>query len=164
MAHVSIDGMVTVAKLKRGLLGGAVYKDVTIRKDDGDTRRLGTIMVSNDMKHALVPGARGRFYAYDVLGSKGVYGFRPACGRAHGRFPFRWEIMGYGLGVANLLVVLSWIILSAKMPFLTTALFIAMTGMGVLFTVNRLAAMRAYRADEVSVPSRADLRAASARA
>ena len=148
MAHERIDGMLIVAKLKRGLLGGAAYTDVAIRRDDGDVRRLGTLMILDDMKHALVPGSRGRFYAYNVAGSKGIYAFRPEGRPARGRFPIRWEIMMYSMGLMNILMAWYFFASGSGLRWLPLVFGILLPIFGIWFTATRMAAMRTYREDE----------------
>jgi hypothetical protein len=162
MAHEAVDGMLTVAKLKRGLLGGAVYTDVTIRRDDGDVRRLGTVMVLSNMTHAMVPGSRGRFYAYNVLGTKGVYGFRPHGRPSYGAFPVRFEMMLLGMAVANLLLAIFFVATGSGFAWLSGVTSLVTLAGGALFLATRLGAMRAYRADDPVIPSDADLRRARA--
>lgn len=162
MAHRHIDGMLTVAQLKRGLIKGAVYKDVTVRTDQGDIRRVGTMMITTDMQYAMTPGSRGRFYFYDVWGTKGLYGFRPVGGEAHARFPTRWEIMGYGIGGLNLLLVAALYLLDGKLPLLSLIFGALGIVMGAVFTATRTAGMRAWNQDGRSGHTRADLHAAQA--
>jgi hypothetical protein len=160
MSHGHTDGTLVVAQLKRRLLGSAaVYKDVTIRRGDGSTRNLGTILVLDDMRDAMVPGSQGRFYHYDVLGSKGVHGFRPVSGRAHARFPLRWDIMCWGIGLLNLLVVAMWLMLNGSYAYWASAFAIIGVIMGVMFTSTRIAAMKAYGADDAGPPGSDELRA-----
>ena len=162
MSHGHVDGTLVVAQLKRRLLGGAVYKDVTIRREDGSTRNLGTIMVLDDMRNAMVPGGRGRFYHYDVMGSKGIHGFRPVGGRAHAHFPYRWDLMSWCIGLLNLMVVAMWLMLDGSYAYWASAFGIMGIVMGVIFANTRVAAMRAYLADEATAPSARQLRAAIA--
>lgn len=158
MAHRHIDGMIAVAQLKRNLVNGAVYRDVAIRNDDGDVRRIGTMMISTDMKPAMIPGSRGRFYVYDVLGTKGLYGFRPLGGPAHARFPRRWEMLGYGLGILNILLVIALFLLDGRISILSSLFGTVGIAMGVTFTGTRLAAMRAWHVDGESGASETDFR------
>jgi hypothetical protein len=148
VSHQAVDGTLVVAQLKRNLLGGAVYKDVTVREADGNHRNLGTILVLNDMRHAMAPGSRGRFYFYDVLGSKGIHAFRPKGGTAHMHFPYRWDIMSWGLGVLNLMVAMAWYMLDGRIPYWTTTFGVLGIVLGVVFLTTRLSATKAYRADE----------------
>jgi hypothetical protein len=152
MSHRSVDGTLVVAQLKRGLLGAAVYKDVTVREPDGAHRKLGTLMVLDDMRHVMVPGRSGRFYLYDVLGSKGVHGFRPAAGPAHAYFPYRWEVMTWGVGALNLLMALTWLLMDGSFAIWTTGFGILGVVLGIMFLTTRISAMKAYRADDARVP------------
>lgn len=152
MAHHRIDGMLIVAKLKRRLLGAAVYRDVAIRQHDGDIRRLGTLVVLDDMKHALVPGSRGSFYAYDVAGSKGIHGFRPEGRGGHGYFPFRWEILSYVMAAVSLPIVLWFHAIGSSMTWFSAFFGVLSLVLGIVFTTSRIAAMRAFRADGSSIP------------
>ena len=164
MSHSHLDGTLVVAQLKRSLLGGAVYKDVTVRETHGELKKLGTMMVLDDMRHAMVPGSRGRFYHYDMLGSKGVHGFRPVCGKPHGHFPYRWELMGWGTGILNLMMVLTWLATDGKIAFWSAGFGLFGVVLGMFFTATRIAASKAYRADDAVVPSKAQLEAAGLRA
>jgi|GEM_PF-4663690 len=162
MAHFHLDGTLVVAKLKRDLIGGGVYKDVTVRDGEGSERNVGTIMALDDMKPVMVPGTRGRFYFYDVAGTKGVYGARLIGGRAHACFPWRWEIMTAGMAVLNLLMALFWQISGSFAP-LATVLGLACLVMAALFLRTRTGAMRRYRGDDACVPAAAQPSAADAR-
>ncbi len=164
MSHDKVDGMVIVAKLKRRLIGGAVYQDVAIRRDDGDVRRVGTILALDDIRHALVPGSRGRFYVYDLFGTKGLYGFRPIGGNAHARFPQRWAIIFAMMGLLNLMVTAGWLLLDGRLAMLPTALAIMSITLSILFVCSRSAAMRTWRADDPDVRAAALMRASGARA
>lgn len=148
MAHYHVDGTLVVAKLKRRLIGGAVYADVAVRREDGTHRIIGPITALDDMKGAMVPGTRGRFYFYDVLGSKGIYGVRPAGGTARAGFPFRWELMSGGMGALNLSMALGWWLLAGSFAPFATALGILCLVIGAIFLRTRIVAMRDYRADD----------------
>ncbi len=163
MAHFHVDGTLVVAKLKRNLLGGGVYQDVTVRREDGSHRNVGTLTVLSDMKGAMAPGTRGRFYFYDVLGSKGLYGARPIGAKARAHFPYRWDVMFAGMGALNLLMALGWWLIAGSLaPFAITLGLLCLT-VEALFVQTRIAAMRAYRSDDPRAPSHAELRGAEAR-
>ena len=162
MSHQYVDGTLVVAKLKRSLLGGAIYADVTVRDREGGRTNLGTILAADAMRHAMVPGRSGRFYFHDLLGSKGVHGFRPLAGKASAHFPRRWEVIGWALGSLNLLTALSWLLLDGSFAIWAGSFGMVGIVMALLFRSERGAAMRAYRADEARAPGLADLRAAAA--
>ena len=164
MAHEPVDGMLMVAQLKRRLLGGAVYTDVTIRRNDGDVRRLGTVLVLNDVDHAMVPGNRGRFYAYNVLGTKGIHGFRPVGRTAHGSFPQRFEVMLLSLGLLNLLLTVYFLSTGNGFAWISGATSLLGLTCGALFLRARTVAMRAYHQDDPNFTSKAEHRSARARA
>lgn len=163
MSHFFIDGTITTARLKRPLIGGAVYTDVTVRQDDGDQRRVGAMMVLNDMKHAMAPGARGRFYFHNVLGTKGIHGFRPASGAGLGSFPGRWVIMTLVFGLLNLSLVAGWLLLGDGFGAFTFATGLTCLSLSAAYAIVGSAAMRAYRADQPRGPARGKLRPAPAR-
>lgn len=162
MSHYHIDGTIKVAKLKRRLIGGAVYTDVALRENAGSERRIGTLMVLDDMKHAMVPGGGGRFYFHDVLGTKGVHGFRPIGGQARGSFPGRWEAMFLTLGLLNLALVAGWLMLDGRIAWLAACFGLASMVTTGLFAATRMAAMRAYRDDDPRIRADREPRAASA--
>lgn len=164
MAHGHVDGTLVIAKLKRVVLGGAIYTDVTIRRDDGTHEAIDTVVTADELKPAMVPGTRGRFYHYDVLGAKGVHGFRPLDGIARAYFPYRWDLMTSGLGAINLLVALGWWLLQGS--FAPVAVISGTIGlvMGSLFLATRITALRSYHADDAVAPSGAELRTAGLRA
>lgn len=164
MAHFHVDGTMVVAKLKRNLLGGGVYQDVTVRQEDGSHRRIGTLTVLSDMKPVMAPGTRGRFYFYDVLGSKGIYGARPVGAKAHAYFPYRWDIMFAGLGTLNLLMAVGWWLLGGSFAPFATGMGLLCLVIEMLFVQTRIGAMRDFRSDDPHAPSSAELRAANARA
>jgi hypothetical protein len=164
MSQSHLDGTLVVAQLKRSLLGGAVYTDVTVRDCKGGLKKLGTLTVLDDIRHAMVPGSRGRFYHYNMLGSKGVHGFRPVCGKAHGHFPYRWELMGWGLGLLNLMLVLIRLLTEGKIALWSVGFGLLGLVLGVIFSATRIAADKAYRADDAVMPSKAQLKAAGLRA
>ena len=162
MTHRSVDGTLVVARLKRRVLGGAVYCDVTIRGAGGGETNLGTMMALDDMRHAMVPGGRGRFYVYDVLGSKGVHGFRPASGKAYANFPRRWAVMCWGAAALNLLIALSWLLFESRFAIWASSFGMLSMVLGVTFLTTRRAAMQAYHADDYRVADQAELRTAAA--
>jgi hypothetical protein len=165
MAHYHVDGTLVVAKLKRRLIGGAVYTDVAVRREDGTHRRIGTVMALDDMKPAMVPGTRGRFYFYDVLGSKGIHAVRPVGGKAHAYFPYRWDLMSGGMAALNLMMALGWWLLAGSFAPFATALGLLCLIMSVMFLRTRIGAMRDYRADDQDDqpgPRAAELRSADA--
>lgn len=164
MTHYHVDGTLVVAKLKRRLIGGAVYTDVAVRREDGTYRNVGTIMALDDMKPAMVPGTRGRFYFYDVLGSKGIHAVRPVGAKAHAYFPYRWDLMTTGMGALNLLMALGWWLLAGSFAPFATVLGLLCLTMGGMFLHTRIGAMRDYRADDPLAPSAAELRSADAHA
>lgn len=152
MPHFFIDGIITTARLKQPLIGGATYTDITIRQDDGDQRRIGAMMVLNDMKHAMAPGARGRFYFHNLLGTKGIHGFRPAGGTGIASFPGRWIFVTLAFGLLNLSLVAGWLARGEGFGAVAFAAgLICLTLSGAYGIVGR-AAMRAYRADEPHGP------------
>jgi hypothetical protein len=163
MAHFHVDGTLVVAKLKRNLMGGAAYQDVTVRCDDGSHRNVGTLTVLNDMKPMMAPGTRGRFYFYDVLGSKGLYGARPVGARARAYFPYRWDIMFAGMGALNLLMAIGWWLLAGSVAPFTITIGLLCLVIEALFVQTRIGAMREYHGDDPRAPSAADLRAAQVR-
>ena len=163
MAHFHVDGTLVVAKLKRNLLGGGIYQDVTVRGEDGSHRNLGTLTVLSDMQAAMAPGTRGRFYFYDVLGSKGLYGARPIGARARVHFPWRWDAMFAGMGALNLMMAIGWWLAAGSFaPFAITLGLLCLV-MEALFVQTRIGAMRDYRADDPRAPSPSELRGAEAR-
>jgi len=163
MSHFLIDGTITTARLKHRLIGGAVYTDVTVRQDDGDQRRIGSMMVLNDLKHAMIPGARGRFYFHNVLGTKGIHGFRPLAGAGLGSFPGRWIVMTLIIGLLNLSMVAGWLLLGEGFGSFTFATGLICLTLSAAYTVVSNAAMRAYRADDALGPNSGKLRPAVAR-
>jgi hypothetical protein len=164
MAHYHLDGTLVVAKLKRRLIGGAVYSDVTVRREDGTHRNIGTIMALDEMKPAMVPGARGRFYLYDVLGTKGIHAIRPVGGKAQAYFPYRWDLIFNVMGALNLFMALGWWLLAGSFALFATLLGLLCLAMGALFLRTRISAMRAYRADDPHAPTSSELRSADAHA
>jgi hypothetical protein len=164
MAHYHVDGTLVVAKLKRRLVGGAVYTGVTVRREDGTHRAVGTIMALDDMKLAMVPGTRGRFYFHEVLGTKGIHALRPVGGTAQLYFPRRWEVMSTGLGALNLLMALGWWLLAGSFAPLAALLGLLCLATGFMFLRTRIGAMRDYRADDSPAPATPKLRSADAHA
>ena len=163
MSHFFIDGTITTARLKRPLFGGATYTDVTIRQHDGDQRRIGSMMVLNDMKQAMAPGARGRFYFHSVLGTKGIHGFRPTGGAGRGSFPGRWVVMTLIFGLLNLSLVASWLLSGEGFGVITFAAGVICLTLSAAYAIVGSAAMRAYRADQPRGPTAGKLRPAPAR-
>lgn len=163
MSHFHIDGRIAVARLKRPLLGGGVYTDIVIRQDDGDQRRVGTLMVHSDMRHAMVPGARGRFYFHNVLGSKGIHGFRAAGGQGFGSFPGRWIGIFGSLGLLNMALVAFWLMIGERIGWLTFGMGLACLILAGIYGAACNAAMRAYRADDARGQAPATLHTAAAR-
>jgi len=163
MAHQHVDGTLVVAKLGRRVFGGTVYTDVTVLRDDGSHRAIGTVLALEDLNPAMVPGSRGRFYFYDVAGTKGIHGFRPVRGKAHAHFPLRWDGVAGGIGGSNLLMALGWYLIGGS--FAPFAILLGLLGavLAALFLDTRTSAMRAYRADDASAPIAAELRAAGMR-
>jgi hypothetical protein len=164
MAHYHVDGTLVVAKLRRNLIGGGAYQDVMIRQEDGSHRSIGTLTVLDDMKQMMVPGTRGRFYFYDVLGSRGLYGARPIGAKARAYFPYRWDLMFAGMGALNLLMALGWWLLSGSFaPFALTLGLLCLV-FELLFLQARVGGMKSYRADDPRAPSPAELQGAEVRA
>lgn len=163
MSHFHIDGTITIAKLKRPLIGGAVYTDVTVRQDDGDQRRIGALMVHTDMRHAMVPGARGRFYFHNVAGSKGIHGFRPKGAQANGSFPGRWAGIFLALGLLNMALVAFWLMVGERIGWFTFGMGLACLILAGVYGVAGSFAMRAYRTDNPRGPAPGTLRPAIAR-
>lgn len=164
MAHGHVDGTLVIAKLQRGVTGGAVYEDVTVRRDDGTHEAIGTVLAADEVKSAMVPGSRGRFYFFDVLGASGIHGFRPVNGKACAYFPYRWDMMTTGLGVINLLVALGWWTVEGSFAPVATIFGLIGLVIGTLFFTTRTAAMRSYRADEAAATTAQELAAAALRA
>ncbi len=164
MSHFHVDGTITIAKLKRPLLGGAVYTDVIVRQDDGDQRRVGALMAHRDMRQAMVPGARGRFYFHNVLGSKGIHGFRAAGGQSLASFPGRWAGIFLSLGALNVALVAFWLMVGERIGWVTFGMGLACLILAGIYGVAGSAAMRAYRADAPHGAPSGKLRAAAVRA
>lgn len=162
MPHFFIDGTITTARLKRALIGGAVYTDVTVRQDDGDQRRIGAMMVLNDLKHAMAPGARGRFYFHNLLGTKGIHGFRPGHGEGRGSFPGRWVATSLIIGLLNLSLVAGWLLAGEGFGPFTFATGLLCLTLSAAYAAVSSAAMRAYRADEPRGPTSGTPRPAAA--
>lgn len=162
MSHFFIDGTITTARLKRPLIGGAVYTDVTVRQNDGDQRRIGSMMVLNDLRHAMAPGARGRFYFHNVLGTKGIHGFRPEQGPALGSFPGRWVAMCVIIGLLNMSLVAGWLLLGEGFGPFTFGTGLMCLSLAAVYAIVSNAAMRAYRADDRAGPGPGKLRPAVA--
>jgi len=148
MAYEAVDGMLTVAQLNRSLFGGVIYTDVAVRRDDGDVRRLGTIMVIGDMKAAMVPGTRGRFYAFNVLGTKGIFGIRQFGRPPRCAFPVRFEVTSLALGLIALLLTAYFVATGSGFAWvsgLTSAVSLVSAAM---YARERVSATRLFRTDD----------------
>lgn len=147
MSHRILDGTLAVARLSRSVIGGAVYKDVTIRFAGGREERLGTLMVLNDMRPFMVPGMAGRFYVYDVGGSKGLHGFRAPSGEGRIGFPLRWERMMGIVGALNLFMAAFYLLVDGEFAYRSS--FFGVFGMvfAVVFFSVRRSSEAAFAAD-----------------
>lgn len=141
MMHRPIEGILTVARLKRSLLGQSVFTDVTVRRFDGSHERIGDIVLSDRLRDALVPGASGRFYFHDVAGTKGMHGFKPAGGTARMAFPTLHERIFAAFGGLNLALAIGWLLLTGNLRLLPLLVgVLAMTGW-VIYRASRQAIM-----------------------
>lgn len=154
MMHRPIEGTLTVARLKRSLLGQSVYTDVTVRRMDGSREPIGTIVISDTLRDALVPGASGRFYFHDIAGTRGMHGFKPAGGAARMAFPMLHERMFAVFGGINLLLALGLMLLTGDLRLLPLLIgVLAMTGW-VIYRASRQAIMH-DSAHDISLLQRA---------
>ena len=141
MMHRPIEGTLMVARLKRSFLGQSVYTDVTVRRMDGSHEPIGTIVIADQLRDALVPGASGRFYFHDIAGTRGMHGFKPAGGAARMIFPMLHERMFAAFGGVNLLLALGLMLLSGDLRLLPLLVgVLAMTGW-VIYRASRQAIM-----------------------
>lgn len=159
-----MEGVLVVARLKRRVIGRAVYTDVTFRQEDGSHRNIGTLIALDDMKLRMAPGNRGRFYVYDLLGTKGVYGARTVGARPYVHFPARWHVMAGGVGLLNLLMALLWYLVDGSIAPFSIGPALGCSAIAALFLKTRLDAMRVFRVDDAAVPHLAELCTADARA
>ena len=139
--HRPIEGTLTVARLKRSLLGQSVFTDVTVRRIDGSHEAIGNIVVSDSLRDALIPGASGRFYFHDVAGTRGMHGFKPACGTARIAFPILHERIFAAFGGLNIALAIGLMLLTGELRLLPLLVgVVAMTGW-VIYRASRQAIM-----------------------
>jgi hypothetical protein len=147
MSHRALDGTLAVARLSRSILGGTVYKDVTIRLAGGREERLGTLMVLDDMRPFMVPGTAGRFYVYDVGGSKGLHGFRAPNGDGHIGFPLRWERMMGMAGALNLFMAAFYLLVDGEFAYWSSFFGVFGIVLAIVFFSVRRSSEAAFAAD-----------------
>lgn len=139
--HRPIEGTLTVARLKRSLLGQSVFTDVTVRRIDGSHEAIGNIVVSDSLRDALIPGASGRFYFHDVAGTRGMHGFKPASGTARIAFPILHERIFAAFGGLNIALAIGLMLLTGELRLLPLLVgVVAMTGW-VIYRASRQAIM-----------------------
>lgn len=163
MSHRFVDGTLVIARLSRSILGGALYKDVTVRSLDGRDEKLGSLMVLSGLKPVMVPGTRGRFYVYDVAGSKGVHGFRSSNGDAYAFFPLRWERLLAIIGLLNLSMAAGWLLADGVFAYWSSFFGVACSLFAIIFMNVRRASMAAFASDNVPTRDSARSHTTSAR-
>jgi len=141
MMHRPIEGTVMVARFKRSVLGQSSYSDVTVRRMDGSHETFENVVVSDTLRDALVPGQSGRFYFHDVAGTRGMHGFKPACGAARMAFPVLYERMFAAFGALNLLLALGLMIVTGDLRLLPLLVGVLAATGWVIYRASRQAIM-----------------------
>jgi hypothetical protein len=145
MMNRAIDGIVTVARLKRGALGQSIYSDVTIRRTDGSLEQLGSLVVANALRDVLAPGTGGRFYFHDIMGARGLHGFQPAGQAARMMFPRVNELALGLMGLLNLVMVFGWMLMDGGLRVLPFMIGVACVIGWAVFTASRQALTHDFR-------------------
>jgi hypothetical protein len=109
MMNRPIEGVVIAGTRKGAAFGQSVFRDVVLRRRDGVEQKLGGVMVASSLDHALVPGAEGRFFLHEMMGSQGLHGFEPAGGTTQLAFPKLVERVFAVLAFINLALCGAWI-------------------------------------------------------
>ena len=139
MMHRPIEGTLTVARFKRSLLGQSVYDEVAVRRMDGSHEKFDNVVVSDELRDALVPGASGRFYFHDIAGTRGMHGFKPAGGAARMIFPVLHERIFAAFGALNLTLAIGLMLMGGELRLLPLLVgVLAMTGW-VIYRASRQA-------------------------
>lgn len=125
MMNHRIEGVLVEAKLRRGMFGQHSYDDVTVRRGDGWEVKLSRVSVAAEMRSLMVPGTQGEFHFHEVVGLKGMHGFKSAAGEVKGAFPRLIEDAFGALTMINLVMLatlLSWDGNMRLMPAMMAAL------------------------------------------
>ncbi len=147
MATSMVDGTVEEVVLKRRRSKMSFYRQIRFRLDDGSTRTSSRAHVSNNVADLLVPGTRGRFYAFTAFDHRGISGVRTDDGREAFGVGRQNEYAGLGVFVSmTLLTILYWTVLE-KLSLLSLILAVLGLPMYFLYRQNRLDAEKAFRRD-----------------
>lgn len=132
MSTSIIDGTVEQVEPKRSRGGITIFKSIRFQLDDGSSRTVTNAVVKQEIVDELVPGAKGRFYQFKAFDIGGIHGLRTPDGRAVYAFPGTNQKLFLGLGIINLLWVVTMIAVRGAVPLLGVALLI-LAGLGWYF-------------------------------
>lgn len=148
MTNYAVDGTLIIARLRRKLPGGdSLFDEIIIQKPDGSASTMKSARVSGDVLRNMVPGIRGRFYLFDVAGSKGVAGFRGSDGTTAYRFPTFFEVVMGALVALNILVLGARFLIDRSIGFVPLTLAVLTLIMMLFFTQARIASRHRFDQD-----------------
>lgn len=125
MMNQVIEGMIVRAEPRRGRFGQQAFDAVTVRRADGSEARIGRVSVPAELASAMAPGTHGRFFFHDVMGRRGLHGFKPEKGAVRGAFPRMIEDAFGALTMVNLVILATMLTLDGNlrlMPAMMAAL------------------------------------------
>jgi hypothetical protein len=150
-----VDGKVVEAPLKVRRKIVVRYGHIVFERPDGGTERIGKVVAAGRMADAIVPGAEGRFYFYEVLGGKGIHGVRLADGTERHAYPTN-NLWVFGILAAVSFAWIAFLLLVEGDFPLAVLLALGIGALGfALVQSNRAAARRQFDSDAHGRPGAA---------
>lgn len=103
-----IDGTIESADLRRATGKVRIYRNIRLRRADGQIEDVKKPIVHADLGPLVEPGTSGRFYLFKSIDHRGIYAVRPQGGTPVFRYPRNNELIGMGLT----LFTVAWIAIS----------------------------------------------------
>ena len=139
MMNRAIEGVLVEAKLRGGLFGQLSYEQVTVLQADGREVALGSVAVAADLRDTLVIGTHGRFFFHDVVGFKGLHGFKSADGSVRTAFPRLIEDAFGALTMINLVMMATMLTFDGELRLLPAMMAALGATSWMIFAASRQA-------------------------
>lgn len=142
-----IDGRVDTADIKRENKNFRQYATLRFVTEEGREQTIKNAIAANGVAEHLRPGSTGRFYLFNSVDMRGVYGFRDSAGTVTRAFPGLNERLGLiAIGVALAAIVLYELAGDGTPVIVLIALLLG--GLGYFFSRRaRIEVERAFAAD-----------------
>ena len=150
MAVSIVDGTLESFELKRKAPAISIYRDLVIRHGDGGETRFRKAVSAAKVAEKLEVGAKGRFYLYEAIDTKGIHGVRLDNGARVHAFPVMNERVMLLVLVLNCVLLIGRILIEGVLWYLPLALIVLAAIVYPLYRKTHLEAREQFQRDQQS--------------